>query len=100
MGEREREIDGNVVRERGRRFGRDRKTGVCEREDTGVGERRSVRERIQVMEGEREREREIEVGERVRIQERERETGLREKERDRGGRERKNKRDSGWERER
>ena len=29
----------------------------------------------------------------------ERETGVREKERDRGGREKKNKRDSGWKRE-
>ena len=38
--------------------------------------------------------------ERVRIQECERETGVRQKERDRGGRERKIKRDSGWERER
>ena len=38
---------------------------MCERKDTGVGERK---------------------------------TGVREKERDRGGRERKNKRDSGWER--
>ena len=34
----------------------------------------------------------------MRIQECERETEVREKERDRGGRERKNKRDSGWER--
>ena len=40
---------------------------MCERKDTGVGERK---------------------------------TGVREKERDRSGRERKNKRDSGWERER
>ena len=40
------------------------------------------------------------MGERVRIQLCEKETGVREKERDRGGRERKNKRDSGWERER
>ena len=42
------------MRERGYRCGRDRETGVCEREDTGVGER----ENTGVEERERERERE------------------------------------------